>query len=613
VRTRVTDAQVKRFIGEFDTKIYPRESRFFSVPRGRNGSRATAEKRFKVPAGYWKGAGGRIVTLVDNVRDENFYDTNNKRQHTYIAGFFSATLNDWLDRNVMTIDGFDWVHRTGDNPPDAPSSDPCRTAPARANLYEGTFAHEYQHLLESYADADEVNWVNEGLADHAQTLLGYTDTRKGIREKGFDGHVQCYLGWLSVRTLVNPNPRAACGPENSLTAWQDKGPAEVLADYGAAYSFMNYLADRFGSATLTALHRHAGNGLAGLQAVLDRRAPGARAQDILHDWMVSTAVDGAVDAGATLVGGRKRAYTARSLNSTVNWDSPYTYRRPGAPANGADYLRLRHKQGDPVAGAEIRSLTFDGAQKLDPDPLRWTVQSNARRHNPALFSGSADNLDRSLVRRVTVPANAPTLTFDAKWKTEARWDFGFVQVSTDGGKTYRSLPATNTTNRHESGADPRIVGHLPGFTDASGGFKAQRVDLRPYAGQTILLAFRYMSDAGTNGAGFWVDNIRVGRTLVSDGRSVAGFSSADQISPRAVSGWTLQLVGLTKDGKRAQVAKVALTSDFTRSLSGRQVRRMVGPASDTVAAIVTQDDPTETIDKQARYTLTVNGVVQPGG
>ncbi len=62
-------------------------------------------------------------------------------------------MNDFLDRNVMTIDAFDWLHRTGANPPDEPvPGDFCTSAPARPFLYEGVFAHEYQHLLEHYED-----------------------------------------------------------------------------------------------------------------------------------------------------------------------------------------------------------------------------------------------------------------------------------------------------------------------------------------------------------------------------------------------------------------------------------------------------------------------------
>ena len=86
---------------------------------------------------------------------------------------------------MMTIDAFDWLHRTGANPPNEPvPGNNCTSAPARPFLYEGVFAHEYQHLLEHYEDADEVNWINEGLADWAQTLTGYVNPAKPITDEG---------------------------------------------------------------------------------------------------------------------------------------------------------------------------------------------------------------------------------------------------------------------------------------------------------------------------------------------------------------------------------------------------------------------------------------------
>ena len=113
---------------------------------------------YKVSAGQ----ADDIVTLVDNVKDANFFDPSTPDGQTYIAGFFYSVFNDFVNRNVMTIDAFDWLHRTGATPPDD-QADPAYAACAaeqgqsrpygapRPHLYEGTFAHEYQHLLESYA------------------------------------------------------------------------------------------------------------------------------------------------------------------------------------------------------------------------------------------------------------------------------------------------------------------------------------------------------------------------------------------------------------------------------------------------------------------------------
>ena len=95
------------------------------------------------------------MVLVDNVRDDNRYDQDNDGTLPRIAGFFSQTISFFTQRNVMTIDSWDWIHGTGPNPPNEPTTDPCTTAPANPFLYEGVFAHEYQHLIHADYDPDE--------------------------------------------------------------------------------------------------------------------------------------------------------------------------------------------------------------------------------------------------------------------------------------------------------------------------------------------------------------------------------------------------------------------------------------------------------------------------
>src|SRR5215210_6680893 len=264
-RTTVTQAQIDYLASEFDTNMLPKESALFSVAPDRDGTNGAHAVPLAADAPFDStGAGNRTVILIDNVRDDNFKDLNNTQGNSYIAGFFSSALNGLFDRNVMTIDAFDWDHRTGAEPPHNPvPGNNCTSAPARPFLYEGVFAHEYQHLLEYYADADETTWVNEGLSDWAQTLTGYVDPSTPITESGFDSHVQCFLGWSSVPTPANPNPRPG-GPENSLTVWGDQvfdHEQEILCDYGAAYTFMEYLVARFGTGFMTFLHRDPENGL----------------------------------------------------------------------------------------------------------------------------------------------------------------------------------------------------------------------------------------------------------------------------------------------------------------------------------------------------------------
>ncbi len=296
--TQITTSQVKGFVNEFDTNIYPKESASFSVAPDKNGANSVLGNQLGDPD-YYKVSAGQaddIVTLVDNVRDANYYDPSTPDGQTYIAGFFYSLFNQYVNRNVMTIDAFDWLHRTGATPPDD-QADPAYAACAakqgqtrpygapRPHLYEGTFAHEYQHLLESYASPGEVSWINEGLSDYAQTLVGYVNPNLDPQDPASDSHIRSFLGFQG---------NAFGGPENSLTNWQDQGGPEILADYGAAYTFMEYLESKYGPTFMEDLHRNPLNGLEGLDDVLADHGS-AEGRDPDHPRLVSG--DGARRSG----------------------------------------------------------------------------------------------------------------------------------------------------------------------------------------------------------------------------------------------------------------------------------------------------------------------------
>ena len=279
------------------------------------------------------------------------------------------------------------------------------------------------------------------------------------------------------------------------------------------------------------------------------------------------ALDGVLDRGADLLGGAARRLTTPTLDAYVNWDTSDAYDFPGAPPNGSDYVRLRDADGDYIGARRLRSLSFDGAETLAPKPIEWTVDPNpaGRAGNPALYSGSGPNLDRSIVRPVTVPAAGSTLSFQTRWDTEPGWDFGFVQVSTDGGATYHSLGNADTTSAHDPGAIPQVAANVPGFTGSSGGWRTETFDLSAYAGQSILLAFRYVTDGGVDLPGWWVDDVTVGGEPAGDGSSLDGWESATQAHPTPVQGYTVQLVGyssrtLAGTGRRRRGAAVTVAA-----------------------------------------------------
>jgi hypothetical protein len=432
-----------------------------------------------------------------------------------------------------------------------------------------------------------------------------------------------------VRTPANPNPRPA-GPENSLTLWADQGGDEILADYGAAYTLMEMLAGRYGTSFMTGLHRDDADGLASLRAQLRAAGAPATVRAVLRDWLATAALDGVLDRGAAIDGRPAWRLQTGTLDATVNWDASDAYDSPGAPPNGADFVRLRDRAGAYLGAGDLRSLAFQGDATLEPEPVEWTVDPDPPGHpgNAALYSGTESNLDRSIVRSVEVPPGSPTLTFQSQWNTQEGRDFGFVQVSTDGGRTWTSLGNGDTTEEHDPGAIGLVADNVPGFTGDSAGWRAETFDLSAYAGLNVLLAFRYVSDSNTNGAGWWIDDVAVAGTPVSDGRALGGWQTMTQLVPVPVSGYSLQLLGYTSktlgtpEERRGGGANVAfvhtlrLAGGRATALGRTALRRLLGSdgrRADVVAALVMQNDPNERSTKYARYTLNVTGVRQPGG
>ena len=605
VRTEITDEQVQYLIDEFDGNIYPKESETFSVPPARDGTDSQLAADLGQPADYYQGDGDDIVVLVDNVRDENFYDTDNQNGLSYVAGFYSSFFDDVLNRLTMTIDAYDWIHRTGANPPHEPTTDLCTSAPARPFLYEGVFAHEYQHLLQHYVDPGEVTWVNEGLSDWAQTLTGYVDPSVPITELGYDSHIQCFLGYLGVQTDVNPIPREG-GPENSLTLWGDQTDfeSEVLCDYGAAYSMMEMLAGKFGEDFMGEFHRDPLHGLQSVMSLAQAAGSDLSIDELIDQWAASVALDGILDDGANLKGGSPGDFQVPTLDATINWDTDQTHSSPGAPPNGSDYVRLRDGSSQYLAARDIDSIEFGGVTELPSLPIEWVVDPEppGQAGDPALFSGTGDNLDRSIVQQVDVPAGAPALTFDANWSLEDGFDYAYVQVSTDGGETYSSIACSDQV---EGPLGPAFNGETEGFVNAS-------CDLSEFAGETVVISFRLVTDGSFFLDGIWVDDVMLDGTLLSDGATLEGWSSPTEFNPVDVEGYTVRLVAHRQD-KRAWIAEVPLDESFTGALEGGELRSAIGTRAELVAAIVTYHDSGETILQYAPYTLTVNGEVQPGG
>jgi hypothetical protein len=146
---------------------------------------------------------------------------------------------------------------------------------------------------------------------------------------------------------------------------------------------------------------------------------------------------------------------------------------------------------------------------LESGVSRWTANgftlSTTRSHSVthSYFSGNADNLNNRLTVAQTLKVAAgDSLKFWAWYNIESGWDHGYVEVSTNGGSTWATIPGNITTidNPHGLNAGYGITGNSSGWVQA-------KFNLGSFVGSDILYRFRYATDGYTSSGGWFVDDI----------------------------------------------------------------------------------------------------------
>ncbi len=546
----ITCEQVQYMIGQFDGNIYPKETSFFGPPDFHDGSnQGLIVPAYGITPGYYYDEAGRQIVLVSNVRDDNYYDPT---YPIYIAGFYSPSFEYYFDRNTMTIDAYDWANRTG----------PSGTRPY---LYEGIFAHEYQHLLHDDYDGDEELFINEGMADLAMVLTGYGDSVIGHLEDTADL------------------------PENSLVVWGDQGDLEILADYGNAFLFQYYLMEQFGQPFIQPFFLNQDNGITSVNTTLAAFNIQKDFGEVYHAWSVAKLID------SMKAGGR---YGFKGLDFKLNIGTPAApnpeaYDTPGAPPWGTDYIWV---SGNPK---ELAKLTFNGMD-YSTFPTGWSSDGSV------LWGGAGDLVDNWAIFAAT---GGGALTFDTLYDIEQYWDFGFVQVSTDGGHTWTSLANEYTISDYDPNAHPKVIENLPGLTGSTDGdWVPMSFDLSAYAGQNILVAFRYVTDWATTEAGWFIDNVAVDGTLISDGSDAGVFKDITEIVP-INNDFTVTFVGIAGQGKGADYKVITMKLNETTESGWYELNNIL-KSSNAAVMLVTFDAPegfTRYVDYSYDFTFTNAG------
>lgn len=107
------------------------------------------------------------------------------------------------------------------------------------------------------------------------------------------------------------------------------------------------------------------------------------------------------------------------------------------------------------------------------------------------------------------------LSFWHEYDTEANYDGGVVEISTDGGVNWSDLGNLMVKNSYNSGLAGPILGRVPAstltnrraFSGQSGDYLNTIIDLSDYNGQTVSIRWRLGTDVLVGGVGWWVDDV----------------------------------------------------------------------------------------------------------
>lgn len=523
----ITTEQAEYILSEFENNIYPTDTSYFGASNLHDGTYSLLEDLGYVPPGYYYNSFGKHVILISNVRDENYYDPT---YPYFVGGFYSPAYEVYFDRNVVTIDTYDWENRVG---PDVP----------KPYSYEATLSHELQHLIHDDWNPDDDLFMNEGCSQFSEILCGYP------------------IPWGDINSYLYT-------PDNSLTIWGDQGGINILADYGVATLWAVYLNDRFGSAFLGEFVQAGIPGVDGINAAL----PSGTFDDVYRDWRIANLIHsespggGVYDYATIDLGGPEaipaRVYDLKAqgkklVGDTAGTDFGNTVTILGYDtgiskigAYGSDYYKITNlkEQFEPA-------LYFDGDDWAGPTWIREDMDGDG---DLEWYSTSAGELADVVMVTEQVLGSSPILSFDTYYDIEFIWDFGFVQISTDGGSTWTSLENSYTLYEHDPGAHPNIVANLPGLTGNVGDWVTMDFDLSAYAGNTVMIAFRYMTDWAVEYAGWWIDNVQIDGTLIDDADTTLSF---EPVPPPEVD-YTTTVIGMELEEKKTPKYKLVEDVDL---------------------------------------------------
>lgn len=335
--------------------------------------------------------------------------------------------------------------------------------------YFDVVSHEFEHMIMWNIDRNEHTWINEGLAELSTMVNGY----------GGSDFLPTFLR----------------DTDTSLTGFDYEG-----GDYAAAWLMMAWLQEKYGDQFISDLVAQPENSVKGIDGLLRSYDPSVNFEQIYAEWMV--ALYGA-NHNLKLSSGYKFESVA-SILSRAHRIEPVSSRtgqriQTTVGQYGSDYWQIPADQPYSITITPTQQVAlFSG----DPAGGQWYWTSI-----PADFS------DMHLTRQVDLSqVNQATLNFKAFYDIEEGYDYAYVAVSADDGKSWQPLETSVSTQ-----TDPHRKNFGFGITGISGELESPQwvnvtADLTPFTGDgynDLLLRFEQITDDAVQHEGLAIDELSI--------------------------------------------------------------------------------------------------------
>lgn len=389
-----------------------------------------------------------------------------------------------------------------------------------SGIYLDVLAHETRHLLGNEFEAGEEDWFVEGGAMLAEDLAGFSSIGQA-------------RGTLFLEK-----------PDQQLNSWTDEN---TIPYYGQGYLINRYIYDRLGEDLYREFIFSEKAGLSAVDDVANANGLDTTGDEMWLDWLVAMAV-----------------MDARDVASEYRWRGPEL----GPPATTQiNNLPARLETTVSQYAADYYELPSSGTTTIDfaGTPLVPLLPAGARSGDFVWYAQRANDSNPRLTRALDLrDVQTATLTYDVFSDIEYGYDFGYVSVSEDGGRTWQGLEASGMQglNPQDDPSDKALTDRF--YTGRNENWTKVAIDLSPFAGKEILLRFEYVTDPIMTFGGFAFDDIEIAETgffddaeSLADGWTAEGFTRATMELPQT---WWLQVITFDDDG-RPTIERIAVPED----------------------------------------------------